>query len=401
MVETGYRLKAKLGILTTHPIQYYAPLFRHLSGVEGLESTVYYCLKPTSEQQGTGFGIPFEWDLDLVSGYNSKWLKNESRCPDLQRFSGCDTPGIADIIERERFDAFLTIGWYTKSMWQAIRACWRSGTPLLVRGDSHLYGDSAWPAKIIKRIAYPWFMKRFFACLAVGKWSEEYFSHYGARRIIKSPHFVDNSWFAERCARAVPHAARIREDLGIPARSFVFLFVGKFEEKKRPLDMLHALKGLRDSGSGGCAVHLLMVGDGVLRGKCQEYALRHSLPAAFAGFMNQAEMPKAYGISDVLVLPSDGRETWGLVINEAMACGLPAIVSDRVGCWPDLIKEGETGYVYGCSDIAALSARMNGMIHRDDIASMGARAQAHVANFTVDRAAEGILKAIEMAKHHA
>ena len=392
-------MKAKLGILSTHPIQYYAPLFRFLAGVEDLDLRVYYCLKPTPEQQGTGFGISFTWDLDITSGYNITWLDNIAGNPHLQKFSGCDTPGIMEIVGRERFDAFLTFGWYTKSMWQAMRACWRTGTPLMVRGDSHLHVDSGLMKRTIKEIAYPLFMKRFAVCLAVGAWSEEYFVHYGAPCVVRSPHFVDNARFATESANCRREADTIRSLWGIPVEKTVFLFSGKFEEKKRPLDLLRALRVLMERGKGRSMAHLLMVGDGILRRECEMYAREHGLPASFAGFLNQGEMPKAYAIADVLVLPSDGRETWGLTVNEAMACGLPAIVSDRVGCGPDLVRDGETGYLFRCGDCEELATRMSHMVERDVSGVMGENAARLIGNYSVETAAEGILQALKVVGH--
>lgn len=388
----------KVGILCTHPIQYFAPLFRHLTEREETKLTVYYCHRPTPEQQGAGFGIPFAWDVDLASGYRHAFLDNVSRKPGLLNFWGCDTPEIYRIIETEKFDAFLTFGWYTKSMWQAMLACWRSGTPLLVRGDSHLHVEMKQSKRKFKDAIYPVFVRRFSACLAVGKWSEEYFAHYGARRIVRSPHFVDNGWFAERAEKVKPFVPQLRSEWNIPAEAIVFLFAGKFEEQKRPMDLLQALDRLLRGGIAREAVHLLMVGDGALKAACTEFALERSLPATFAGFVNQTEMPKAYAISDVLVLPSR-RETWGLVVNEAMACGLPAIVSDRVGCGPDLIRPGMTGHVFPCGEVDALAGKMEGIIRRKSAVKMGEEARHHVADFSVVRAAEGILKAVEGARN--
>lgn len=389
----------KLGILCTHPIQYYAPLFRYLAGQPEVELKVFYCHRPTPEQQGAGFGISFSWDVDLTTGYEFQYLKNISKNPHLLTFRGCDTPAIAQIIEGEKFDAFLVTGWYTKSMWQAMISCWRSGTPLLVRGDSHLHGEMKRSKRFFKDALYPFFIRKFSACLAVGRWSEEYFARYGARRIVRSPHFVDNSWFAARADKFRPLVPQLRSQWNIPARATVFIFAGKFEEKKRPMDLLMAVKNLHDQGNGNAKFHLLMVGDGHLRASCESFVQSERLPVTFAGFLNQTEIPQAYAASDVLVLPSDGRETWGLVVNEAMASGLPAIVSDRAGCGPDLIREGKTGHISPCGDIAKLTEKMGLMIHHGLPSAMGSAAQAHIADFSVARAAKGIFEAVEKVKN--
>jgi len=388
-------VRHRLGILCTHPIQYYAPLFRLLEQNSYVECTVYYAQKPDAVRQGVGFGVAFEWDVDLTGGYRHMWLKNKAARPDLASFSGCDTPEIAAIIRREKFDAFLVTGWNTKSHWQAMHACWSTGTPVFVRSDSHLHKKRDFLKEIVKRATYPLFMKRFAACLAVGRWSGEYFAHYGARRVLQSPHFVDNEWFASACSESRQSAARLRRDWGIPENSTTFLFVGKFEPKKRPMDLLEAFKKML-SGAVELRPHLFMVGDGQKKRECEDYASRHALPVSFGGFLNQSKMPLAYAVCDALVLPSDGRETWGLVVNEAMACGLPVIVSDEVGAGPDLVMPGKTGYVFRCGDIDALAERMREMLIPDKCRTLGQAARERVASFSPQAALKGILQAMDL-----
>lgn len=384
-------MKFKLGVLSSHPIQYYAPLFRSLSANSEIELTVFYCHKPDPVQQGAGFGVPFQWDVDLESGYPSVWLQNKARRPGLRRFLGCDTPEIGRIIRERKFDSFLVLGWNHKSMWQAMKACWDSGTPLMVRGDSHLYMGTSPVKSILKNVFYPHFIRKFAVCLAVGKWSAEYFEHYGARRIIFSPHFVDNDWFASQTDALRPGKDRLRKDFGIPAKSRVVLFAGKFEEKKRPMDLLKAAQILSKETGGNEPFFLLMAGDGVLRETCRAYAKANSISAVFPGFLNQTQLPSAYAASDVLALPSDGRETWGLVVNEAMASGLPCVVSNRAGCSPDLIREGETGLSYPCGSVQALAAKIR-EVCGPARPKMGDNARKWVSDhYSIHKAAEGIL----------
>ncbi|HZS59620.1 MAG TPA: glycosyltransferase family 4 protein [Gemmatimonadaceae bacterium] len=362
----------RLGILATHPIQYYAPLYRMLAGQTDL--TVYFAYIPTPEQQGVGFGVPFTWDTDLMGGYDHVVL-------------GEGEGDIAHEIRRRRFDAFLVHGWNARCYWEAIRACWATGTPVCVRGDSQLSDDRSPLKRAVKRLTYPRFMGRFAACLAVGTRSEAYFRYYGARRIFRSPHFVDNPAFAAGAERARGDRAARRAAWSLPPHSMVALYVGKLVEKKRPLDLIDAV-------SRGSGAHALFVGDGPLRGEAERAAAGQ--PVTFAGFRNQSEMPEAYAVADVLVLPSDRRETWGLAVNEAMACGLPAIVSDAVGCAPDLIVEGVTGSTYpagNCSALADALARLTMDPPRTH--AMGVAAAAHVAGYSVECAAHGVRQAME------
>jgi len=383
----------RLGISATHPIQYHAPLYRQIAKQPEVDLTVYFCHSPNPEQQGVGFGIPFEWDLELTSGYPHQWLRNRSPKPSLTSFWGCNTPGLGEILRREAFDAFLVHGWNKLSCWQAFWGCRQTGTPLLVRGDSQLEAQHSTLKWRLKDKVYPAFIRKFDVCIATGKRSAQYFQHFGARNIVISPHIVDNAWFSEEAERARQRRTELRLKWNLNDDAFVFLFVGKFEQNKRPWDAMHSLERIIKVNERKVA--LLMVGDGDLRTDCQDAATKMSLPVQFTGFLNQSEMPAAYALSDCLLLCS-ASETWGLVVNEAMACGLPAIVSEACGCVPDLIIEGETGYSYRCGDVGALSRCMDRMAANPDLARhMGKSAFRHIQDYSVERAAQVIVEAVE------
>jgi glycosyltransferase involved in cell wall biosynthesis len=383
----------RLGILASHPIQYHAPLFRKLASTPGLDITVYFCHRPTAHQQGVGFGVPFQWDIDLTEGYKHVWLNNRSAHPSVIDFWGCDTPGIRELIEENKYDAFMVHGWYLKSCWQAFHACWRSKTPLLVRGDSHLLISQkrSFMHNLLKRLTYPHFIKRFDACLAYGKLSAEYFRFYGAQKVVISPHFVNNAWFAEQASRAREERNLIRSRWELEQDAFVFLFAGKFSKWKQPLFPIEAIARLKELEMEKIA--LLMVGDGELRQKCELIARKKELPVRFTGYLNQSRMPQAYAASDCLLLSTDPGETWGLVVNEAMACGLPAIISTASGCAPDLIIEGSTGYTYKPNDIAMLSGLMAQLAKNPALTQkLGLSAFRHVQNYSVNSASAALLE---------
>lgn len=346
----------RLGILSTHPIQYQAPWFRALARQVQLE--VYFMHRQTEAEQGqAGFGVAFEWDVDLLSGYESRFLKNIAARPSVFRFYGCDTPEIGDIIQRKRFDAFIVTGWNTKSYLQAVRACRHAGVPVLVRGDSQLRSRRSLPKRLAMEVRQRWLVRQFDGFLTVGKRNREYLEHFGARpaRIFFAPHFVDNDWFAARVQAGSGKERETRAQWGVGDETLVTLFVGKFIKKKRPGDLLRALSRLRAQSVNASGV---FVGAGELERELRASAEQLGVRAQFVGFKNQTELPACYAGADVLVLPSDGDETWGLVVNEAMACGLPAIVSDAAGCAPDLIDPGRTGFVFPIGDEAALAGRL-------------------------------------------
>jgi glycosyltransferase involved in cell wall biosynthesis len=355
---------------------------------------VFFCHAATaSEQASAGFGVEFEWDTPLLSGYQYSFLKNVAKTPTVARFAGLDTPEIKSIIGRGEYDAVLVNGWHYKAAWQAIRACWHSKTPVMIRGDSHLHtGRPLWK-RIIKRLTHRQFIPRFDACLAVGIWSREYYLHYGARpeRIFLSPHAVDNAWFEREAAASRAQRAEHRARWGVDNNSTVFLFVGKFIQKKRPRDFVEAIAL---AIKGGAQISGLMIGDGPLRSQCEEFVNRNNIPVRFAGFLNQTQLPRAYAAADCLVLPSDGGETWGLVVNEAMACGLPAIISDQVGCGPDLIDARLTGDIFSMGNTQSLGDAMMAWADpaRCDAGSEAVRRK--IEGYSVQRAADGVIEAM-------
>jgi len=385
----------RLAIVSTHPIQYHTAWFRRLAAEPGLDLEVLYCHDATAKEQAdAGFGVEFDWDVSLLDGYPHRFLRNLSKQPGIAGFGGLDTPEIKDIIARERFDAVMINGWHYKSAWQAMRACWRTKTPVMVRSDSHLHTDRSGLKRAGKWPFYRWFISRLDACLPVGTWSSDYFLHYGAapERVMTVPHVIDTDYFQNEAQRLQPERVTLRARWGFDETAVVVLFAGKFIEKKRPLDFVSAIGAARARGAN---VAGLMVGDGPLRAASEELAQTNNLPITFAGFLNQSQIAEAYVAADALVLPSDGAETWGLVVNEAMACGVPCFVSDRVGCGPDLIKTGETGAVFPLGDSKTLGeilAEFAG--NKDQIARMRERAREQTENYTLSVAVNRTVAAV-------
>jgi glycosyltransferase involved in cell wall biosynthesis len=391
--------KQRLAIVSTHPIQYHTPWFRALAARPEIDLDVLYCHRATALDQGrAGFGVEFEWDVPLLDGYPHSFLHNVAANPGLGNFRGLDTPELSGRIATGHYDAVLVNGWHYKSAWQAIWACWRTQTPLMVRGDSHLHTPRSRSKQWLKWPAYRWFIPRFDTCVSVGKWSSEYYAHYGASRdrIVCIPHVIDVTWFQQQAERLRSQRNDLRRRWGLDERATVFLFAGKFSPKKRPMDFVLAVD---QAARSGARVEGLMVGDGALREMCEAEAKERNAPLRFAGFLNQSEMVQAYVASDYLVLPSDGGETWGLVVNEAMACGLPCIVSDQVGCGPDMIVSGRTGSSYPIGDIGRLSELMGGYAaNTGGRQQMRAAARAMASNYDLDAAVDGTIRALAASR---
>jgi glycosyltransferase involved in cell wall biosynthesis len=347
-----------LAILSSHPIQYYGPLFRRLA--EHVDLKVFFAHRQTPQDQArAGFGTAFDWDVDLTSGYAHAFLTNVSRRPGTDHFGGCDTPDLAARLRLGRFDRLLVMGWHLKSYVQGVLAAKRLGIPVLVRGDSQLATPRSSLKRVAKSLLYPHLLRRFDAALYVGARARAYYEHYcyPSERLFFSPHCVDTAWFA---ARATADArALLRARFGIAPETFVLLFAGKLVPFKRPADIVAAAASCRDIG---LAVEIMVAGDGELRQHVSSAAASLGIPLHVLGFCNQTEMPHVYAASDVLILPSDGHETWGLVANEALACGRPVILSDACGCSTDLAADGRAGRMFPTGDISALAAAIRALI---------------------------------------
>jgi glycosyltransferase involved in cell wall biosynthesis len=384
----------RLAVVASHPIQYYAPLYRELA--KRCDLMVFFAHRATPvDQAKSGFGIGFDWDVDLTSGYAYALLQNVAERPGLDRFVACDTPEIGSRLRGEHFDAVLVHGWHFKTYLQTMLAAKRLGLPLLVRGDSHVATPRPALKKALKAVGYPLFLRLFDAALYVGVRSRLYWNHYGypRARLFFSPHCVDSGWFA---ARATAGARRdLRSQLGIAADTKVALFAGKLVPFKRPLDLVAAANRMKREGE---EIEIIVAGAGSLEAEMNAAAHATGVSIHALGFCNQTKMPPAYAAADVVVLPSDARETWGLVANEALACGRPVILSDAVGAAPDLAADATAGRVFPVGDIAALAEALHAVLSSPPaLEKIAAKSRA----YSLAAAADGIEAALSMTAARA
>lgn len=389
------RPPARLAVVLSHPVQYYAPWFRWLHATGRIALRVFYLHNPNAgNAHDAEFGRVVKWDVDLLSGYEHEFAPNTARQPGTERFTGLNNPTLTSLLQDWRPDAVLVFGygWWTQTR---LALTWR-GAPLILRGDSHLIGRPTGfhPRRFLQRVVTRVVLSRFSAFAAVGAANRRYYLGYGvpAARVFHVPHCVDNAAFATATPLARDDARSWRETLGIPAGHRVVAFVGKFTRKKRP-DLLIAafLKAAPASTT------LLLVGDGPMRGELRQQAADSPL-IVFAPFQNQSEIPRVFAAIDLLVLPSEGfGETWGLIVNEAMSTGLPCIVSDHVGCREDLVQDNVTGWSFPAGDAAALAHTLTNAL--DALATRPAALRsavvARVALYSYQAASDGLLTVLD------
>jgi glycosyltransferase involved in cell wall biosynthesis len=385
----------RLTVVQTHPVQYNAPWFRYLAAnCPEIALNVVYAARPRPEQQGAGFDEAFTWDTPLLDGYSWHIVREGREGDDFStaRFRGLDVAGIGQAIADTRPDVVLIPGWYSVTLVRALLSARRRGVPILYRGDTHNATAPAGWRRAIWHARTRAFLSLYSGYLSVGRLSRAYLETHGvsATTIFSSPHAVDNDWFAGSAAPWLADAARrqARGVCGAEAGDFVVLFAGKIEARKRPIEAVRAVASL------GPRAVLVFAGSGDREDEARAEAERLGVRVSWLGFVNQSTMGRVYAAADCLIVPSD-VESWGLVVNEAMATGLPAVVTDRVGCAPDLIVPGETGEVCRRGDLDALSAALQRVRDRGGRPSMAAACRARVARHGFEAAATGLLAACQ------
>jgi glycosyltransferase involved in cell wall biosynthesis len=389
----------RLAIISTHPIQYNAPLFELLAMRNIVEPKVFYTWGNAVLQKkyDPGFGKLIEWDIPLLQGYEYEFLENVASDKGSHHFAGIDNPGIIEALKLFGPDAILVYGWSFKSHLKVLRT-FKNKVPLWFRGDSTLLDKESLIAALKRRIFLRWVYSYVDRAFYVGKANYDYFIAMGLKKnqLVFAPHSIDNIRFEcknDTCQKA---ARSIREKLNIKESDLVFLFTGKLEMKKDPALLLQAFTELNCSKN----VHLVIVGNGDLETELKEKYLQ--IPRVhFMGFQNQMAMPAVYEMADVFILPSKGpEETWGLSVNEAMANGKVIIVSNKCGCAADLIEEGVNGFIFDSMDYKDLMARMKFIVEKIEvIASMKAASIKKIRSYNFTNIAQSIEQ--EMQKNNS
>jgi glycosyltransferase involved in cell wall biosynthesis len=383
-------MSIRLAIICTHPIQYFAPAFAALAARPEIELRVFYGWRGATESAfDHDFRRSIIWDVPLLEGYDYEFVDNIASDPGSHHFRGIDLPSLPHRVRNWGADALLVYGWCYKAHLNALRV-FHGQLPILFRGDSTLLDERPGVKIWLRRRLLRWIYRHVDIALYVGKNNEKYFVAHGLRadQLVFAPHAVDNDRFANN-AEARSAGSRLRAHYGISEEDLVVLFAGKVERKKAPDLLIRSIARLSDA-----RVHLLIAGTGDLQSALRSHAPTNT---HFLGFQNQSEMPACYYASDLVVLPSRGPgETWGLALNEAMACGRAVIASDRVGAAVDLIQPGKNGWVFPAEDELALTEclRQALMCGRPGLQRMGLTSRSIVARWSISEFINGVIAAV-------
>ena len=323
--------RPRLGVLTTHPIQYQIPLYQELArrAVVDLE-VAFLSHQGARPYHDPGFGKVFAWDINLLDGYTSTLLEQESLSHWPRRWTRIYT-------WLRRQDVVVLHGHTNPETLFAATLCRKLRIPYVLRGESHAESTKTGVRRLGRHMLASFTVTGAAGALPVGQLNAAFYSRYGSIPHFPAPYSVDNDRF--RTMSVAGRSARTERltSLGLDPRRPTVIFSGKLTPRKRPFDAIRAIERCKGE------LNLIMLGDGTLRSQIRQ--LESRLPVRCVGFVNQRDLPGWYATGEILVLPSE-HEPWGLVVNEAMACGLLPVVSDAVGCAPDL--------VYGIGEIVPL-----------------------------------------------
>ncbi|MDB5089782.1 MAG: glycosyl transferase family 1 [Mucilaginibacter sp.] len=368
----------KLAIITTHPIQYYAPVFRLLQQRGKISIKVFYTWGEAAiSKYDPGFGKDISWDIPLTEDYPFTWVRNVAANPGSHYKRGIINPTLISEIKQFNPSAILVFGWAYQSHFEVMRY-FHGKIPVYFRGDSTLLDEMPAWKKTIRYIWLKWVYHFINNAFYVGTNNRSYFKLYGLKdeQLAFAPHAIDNERFAADCGK---EARQLREQLNLRKKNILILFAGKLEDKKSPLLLLEAFLDLQQDD-----VHLLITGNGQLEATLKASAAE-SPNIHFLNFQNQQYMPVIYQAADLFCLPSQGPgETWGLAVNEAMAAGAAIVVSDKVGCATDLVTE-KNGAIFTSGDLASLTKALKTLTaDKQNLKQMGKHSKVVIAawNFT-------------------
>ncbi len=391
--------KFKIAILTSHVIQYQDSLFKQIAKHPRIDLTVLFCSKDGAEEYwDEDFGLSLKWNIDALTGYKHKFLKNYRLCKTTSLFFHyCNLPVVKEI-KRGRFDAILIMcGWNYCTSWLTILTCILRNVPFLLYGDSSFIKNSG----IIKEMPKRFIFSKASGFMITGAMNVEYYKYYGAdpKLFFAMPWAVDNKKFTKISGIVKQDKDKLRASHNLSCYKVMIAFSGKLIKRKNPIHVLQALELMKNRNK----VEVMYIGSGGEKESLADYVRTHNINGVhFLGFINQDEMPKILGISDVFVLPSS-FDPRGTVVNEAMACGLPVVISNMVGVYGkgDIVRDGDNGFVHNVGDIPHLAAILDRLAEDKELREkMGRRSLEIISEWSYDEDIEGILKALEAVNNN-
>ena len=371
----------RVAILTEIISPYRIPVFNALAKHKGIDLKVIFLAETDPAlRQWRVYKDEIRFSYEILPSRrfragNAHLLLNAKLSASLQKFS----------------PASIICGGYNYiASWRALMWARRRGVRFVLWSESN--AQDARGQRMSVEFLKAHFLKRCDRFVVPGRSAFEYLRSLGspAESIFTAPNAVDNAYFAAQAENARAHATEFREKLKLPSR--FILFVGRLVPEKGIFDLLEAYAKL-DSGLRS-EVGLVFAGDGVSR---EELARRAKCispgTVCYPGFAQREDLAGLYALAETLVLPTHS-DPWGLVVNEAMACGLPIIVSSVAGCSPDLVEDGWNGYIVPPRDSEKLSVAIDSLLRQPHLKQrMSAHSSERIRNYSPEACADGLAAA--------
>lgn len=390
----------RLALFAASPVHYQAPLYRRIAAVPGIEFEAIFASDQGVRPYDGGFGRQIMWDGDLLDGYRHRFLRRARHNGSAEGLLALRDLDVFRVVRRGRYDVLWLDGYHTLTHLLASLAQRSKGCGLLYREEQTLLHERPLVRRMVKQAVLPFYF-RGAGGLYIGRNNLEWFESHGftSDRLFFTPYCVDNERLEAQANRLRPRKAELVSSFGLDNGKPVILTVCRLVAKKQVGRLIDAFAAVRTQFP--CS--LLVVGSGpeetLLRRQAQTLELTD---VAFAGFLNQDEVGRAYAAADIFVLPSRIHETFGLVVNEAMNFGLPIVVSDKVGCGVDLVHPGENGFVFDSSSTGQLTNRLLDLLRDQDMRRrMGERSAQIIAKWNYEAVVKGLLEGVSWASRRA
>lgn len=378
----------RLAHLVSHPVPYFAPLYRELARRPEVDLTVYFYSAATlAGFYDEAFSAFVRWDTPLLEGYRSVVPDATPGPPSRQASWRIVGRAFAD-----RPEAVWIHDYAHPNAWLAFLRSRAARVPFLVRDEQTLLHRRRLPKRVLKEVGLRVLLRNAYG-LHIGEQNKRYLLRYGLaeKRLYPTRYCVDNTFFQGEAARLASGRDRVRNLFGIVDDSPVVLFCGKLVGKKQPELLVRAFARVR--AHNPC--WLLLVGEGPLRRDLERLVDRLEVPnVVMTGFLNQSEVANAYVAGDVFVLPSALHETWGLVVNEAMNFSLPVVVTDKVGCATDLVRPGWNGFIVNNASQDELVEALTALVRDSALRTqLGSNSRKLIGEYGIEACADGIVAA--------
>lgn len=361
----------KVVIVAPTCFYYQAELFREVANNPRIDLTVYFC----SDEGITGVDTEIayrtnnnlEIETTLLAGYKSKFLKNHAPNGSyLKSLVGLANLGVWKQISQDRPDVVIIMSWMNPTWWLIILACIKHRIPTMFMTDANFHSEKLkkpWKSWIKRKLLGNLIFSHISGFLCAGDANRRLYTHFGVppERLFPFAYSWGYKKFLLESNELKNEKEALRKQYGFPSDTTIFLYCGRLSSEKGVIELLRAYEKVPNDRKA-----LVLVGDGPLRDAMKEIVAEYKLDTVyFMGYQNRNDIGKFYTLADILVLPSI-RETWGMVVNEALCFSLPIIASDQVGAGVDLVTPQRNGYIFPAGDISALTNQLSKVLNLTD-----------------------------------